>query len=85
MVLPLEGQVVAPCSISELIYCSTMKDWRTHNGIDIGAAVETPVVAAADGKVSQVSEDDLFGVTVVLVHEDGYKTLYANLMDFNFV
>jgi len=64
-----------------LSYNQTTRDWRVHNGIDLAAEEGTQVVAAADGEVYTVYEDDSMGHTVVIRHDDGYTTRYASLSD----
>ena len=39
IVSPLEGEVLTAFSMDELVYNPTLEDWRTHNGIDISAAL----------------------------------------------
>ena len=56
-----------------------MGDWRTHDGVDIDADEGTPVCAASSGTVLDVRDDDLMGTTVVISHDGGYDTIYANL------
>ena len=79
VVAPLIGETVAAFSIDELQYNETMGDWRTHDGMDIAAEPGTQVCAAAAGTVLDVRNDDLMGTTVVLSHDGGYDTIYANL------
>lgn len=79
IVEPLRGEVLTAFSIEELIYSPTMGDWRTHDGIDIAAKAGTTVLAASSGTVRSVTDDTLMGTTVVLEHEGGYETTYANL------
>lgn len=79
IVSPLVGETVAAFSIDELQYSETMGDWRTHDGVDIAAEPGTPVCAACAGTVLDVREDDLMGTTVVISHDGGYDTIYANL------
>ena len=57
----------------------TLGDWRTHNGVDIAARQGTTVLAASAGAVLSVTDDPLMGTTVVLEHDNGYQTTYANL------
>jgi murein DD-endopeptidase MepM/ murein hydrolase activator NlpD len=53
-----------------------------NNGMDIAAAIGTPVQAAAKGSVEYTSEDFAsYGPIVILNHGDGYFTLYAHLSD----
>ena len=82
---PCSGEVMAECSIEELVFCSTMEDWRTHNGIDIGAAVGDAVKAAEDGVVSKVYEDEFLGVVVEIQHENEMASLYGNLQNADFI
>ena len=79
IVEPLRGEVLTAFSMEELIYSPTMGDWRTHDGIDIAAKAGTTVLAASPGTVRSVTDDTLMGTTVVLEHEGGYETTYANL------
>ena len=67
---PVQGETVAAYAMDELHYNKTTQDWRVHNGIDI---------AAADGEVYTVYEDDTMGHTVVIRHPGGYTTRYSSL------
>ncbi len=79
VVRPLTGATVLPYAMEELTYHPTTQDWRTHDGLDIAAAVGTPVLAACAGTVEEVRTDDRLGALVVLLHADGVRTIYANL------
>jgi murein DD-endopeptidase MepM/ murein hydrolase activator NlpD len=50
-----------------------------HTGLDIGAAMGTPIRAAMAGRVSTVSYNETSGNYVVITHHSGYRTLYAHL------
>lgn len=50
-----------------------------HKGIDMAALKGTRVKAAASGVVEQAYEDKGYGKTIVIVHDNGYKTRYAHL------
>jgi len=76
---PVAGQEVFGYSMETLSYNQTTRDWRTHNGVDIAAEAGTQVVAAADGEVYTVYEDDTLGCTVVIRHQGGYTTHYSSL------
>ena len=77
--LPVQGSEAAVYSMDALSYNETTRDWRVHNGVDYGAEAGTPVLAAADGTVTAVKEDDLMGCTLVLRHSGGYETTYYGL------
>lgn len=52
---------------------------RFHYGIDLAAPKNTPVVAAAEGKVIEARYAPGYGNTIVIVHSKKYKTRYAHL------
>ena len=85
MEAPHSGEVIAPCSLDELVYSEAMKDWRTHNGIDISAKLGDQVRAAEGGTVTKVFKDEFFGVVVTIDHENGILTNYANLQSEDFI
>ena len=76
---PVSGSISKEYSPDSLIYNKTMADWRTHDGVDIAAQIGTRVFAAADGKVSKVYEDDLYGTTVIIDHGNGLASVYSNM------
>ncbi len=77
--LPLAGELQRKFSTEELVWDETMKDWRTHNGIDIAADVGTEVDTAAPGTVTEVYEDEMYGFVVKVRHNDNVVTVYKNL------
>ncbi len=50
-----------------------------HSGIDIDANYGQPIVATADGIVTQASWHSSYGKTVIIKHEDKYETLLGHL------
>ena len=78
-VKPVNGETVVSHALDMLCYNQTTRDWRTHNGVDIAAQAGSQVVAAADGTVHTVYEDETMGMTVVLHHDGSYTTTYASL------
>ena len=79
VVSPLDGTTVTVFSMTELLYDTTMADWRTHDGIDVQAEEGAAVFTAAGGTVQSVTDDELMGTTVVIDHEGGYSTRYSSL------
>ena len=77
--LPVSGEEVMGYSVEALSYNQTTRDWRTHNGIDLAAQEGSEVVAAADGEIYSIYEDETLGTTVVIRHLGGYNTKYASL------
>ncbi|MBR5154874.1 MAG: M23 family metallopeptidase [Clostridia bacterium] len=85
MNFPIDGEIIAPCSVDELVFCESMQDWRTHNGTDIAAKIGDQVKAAESGVISQVYQDDLLGVVVVIDHGNEISSLYGNLQSVDFI
>lgn len=52
---------------------------RTHQGIDIFAPRNTPVLSATNGVVLRVGESDLGGRTMMVAGPGGYHHYYAHL------
>ena len=78
---PLAGTTLAEYSMDALTYNQTTRDWRVHDGLDIGAEAGAKVSAAADGTVYTVYNDETMGMTVVIRHDGGYITKYASLAE----
>lgn len=79
VIRPVAGETIAAYSMDALVYNETMADWRVHCGVDIAAQPGAQVLAASAGTVTAVYDDAFYGTTVELAHEDGYRTVYANL------
>jgi murein DD-endopeptidase MepM/ murein hydrolase activator NlpD len=55
---------------------------RMHQGVDLAAPVGTPVLAAADGVVTEANRDGGYGNVLRLRHAGGWSTGYAHLSAF---
>ena len=78
-IMPIEGEVFAPYSQGELVRNLTLGEWRTHDGVDIRAAKGSPVRAVADGVVSQVYHDPMWGTVVEITHAGGLTSVTSGL------
>ena len=52
---------------------------------DIKAEKTTVVKAAEAGTVKSIKNDPRYGLTIVIEHNDGYETVYSNLLSSEFV
>lgn len=52
---------------------------RPHLGVDYAAPKHTPIKAAGKGKVIFAGTKGGYGKTVIIQHNNGYRTLYAHL------
>lgn len=84
-VKPTEGEVICEYAKENLIYSETLKEWITHTGIDIKADKTSVIKSAADGVIKSIVNDPRYGLTVVITHDEGYETVYSNLLTAEFV
>lgn len=82
---PVEGEVMRQFAKDNLVYSETLSEWVTHLGIDIKAEKTTVVNSAEEGKIKSIKNDPRYGLTVVVSHQDGFETVYANLLSAEFV
>lgn len=78
-VLPVSGAMLKGHDLTLQVFSNTMRDYRVHSGIDIAAALGSPVYAAAAGTVSSVWEDVSYGTCIALKHSGECTTYYKNL------
>ena len=78
-IAPVGGDVLCSFSDSELVYCSTLKQWQTHTGIDYGATAGESVKCVYEGTVVEVTNNMLSGNVVKVDHGDGLITVYGAL------
>ena len=78
-ILPLKGEVLNAFSGDKVVKSKTLDDWVMHTGVDLAAAISTPVKAMSAGKVIEVVNDDMWGTTVTIEPANGLVSYYANL------
>ena len=82
---PVEGDIVRDFAVDNLIYSNTLQEWTTHTGIDIKADKTTVVKSAEAGTVKTIKNDPRYGLTIIIEHENGFQTVYSNLLTSEFV
>lgn len=82
---PVIGELITPHATETLIYSKTLGDWRSHEGIDIKAQIGTDVLCAAAGVIEDVYTDNFMGITIVVNHQNGLRTVYSNLSNSSLV
>lgn len=73
------SSVINPFSGGELVKNETTGSWQTHNGTDIKAESGAEVYAISSGEVTDITTDNLWGVTVTVNHHNGYISKYCGL------
>lgn len=76
--LKFDGSFIWPCN-NKIVTSAVKIRWgRWHKGIDIGARYEN-VYAAASGYAYTMENPGGYGHYIMIVHGDGYITLYGHL------
>lgn len=83
--MPVEGEIVRGFAKDNLVYSETLQEWIVHQAIDIKANSRDVVKTAADGTVIAIKNDPRYGLTVIIEHDGGFKTVYSNLLTAEFV
>lgn len=83
--IPVEGEIMRGFAKDSLIYSDTLEEWVTHLGIDIKADRTTVVKASETGTIESIKNDPRYGLTIVVEHVNGFKTIYSNLLTTEFV
>ncbi len=78
-VLPLTNQVIRSYSGSKPVFSPTMNDWRVHNGVDFKGEINQPGKAVADGIISAVYSDKLWGGVIEIDHGYGIISRYCGV------
>lgn len=77
--MPVTGEVINPYSNGELVKSETLGVWKTHDGADIAAEQGAAVSSCMKGKVTEINNDPLWGVCVIIDHGDGVFGHYYGL------
>lgn len=83
--VPIKGEILREFAKDSLVFSNTLQEWITHNGIDIKADKTSVVKCSANGTVSAIKNDPRYGLTVIINHDNGYQTIYSNLLTAEFV
>lgn len=78
-VLPLSNTVQKAYSVDAPLYSETMKDWRIHTGVDLAGEDGQTVKATAQGTVTAIDADPLWGTCVTIDHGVGVVSRYCGV------
>lgn len=84
-IAPVAGDILKDFAIDTLVYSNTLEEWTTHPGIDIKSSRTSIVVASEAGNIESIKNDPRYGLTITISHENGFKTIYSNLLTTEFV
>ena len=76
-IMPVEnGVCIKEYTEASVVYNKTLGVYTGHMGMDITGEEGARVLAVLDGKVSSIESSYLDGVTVIVTHANGLKTVY---------
>ncbi|MDR2477486.1 MAG: M23 family metallopeptidase [Treponema sp.] len=52
---------------------------RLHQGIDLAAPLGTDVYASGEGIVTEIGEDSIYGIYIIIKHGESWASLYGHL------
>ena len=80
--MPIAGStVINPYSNGELVKSETLGVWKTHDGVDLAADTGTAVASMMKGTVTEVTNDPLWGICVVIDHGNSVVGHYRGLAE----
>lgn len=78
--VPMDSFTVGmPASLTQVVYMSSMNNWRTHNGIDLIAEKGTAVYSISDGTVTGIKHTTLESSVITIEHTGGVVSYYKGL------
>lgn len=77
--LPVSGKLLNVHDSELQVFSPTMNDYRVHLGVDILANENDPVLAVADGVVTQIWEDVRMGQCIAIKHNGDAVSIYKNV------
>ncbi len=78
-VMPLGEYTFGNEFSDKVVYNKTLKQWRTHNGVDFMVEKGAEVKAVLGGKVAKVQNTTLEGTVITIEQTDGVTTYYKSL------
>ena len=81
---PVEGQIVLDYDMDHTIYFPTLNVYKYSPAIAVSSEVNTPVAAAANGKVLSITNNEETGLTMTMDLGNGYQAIYGQLKDLTF-
>lgn len=78
---PLSLSITKDYSMGVPVFSQTMKDYRTHNGVDFTGIKGENVRTTGEGTVVSVTKDAIWGNTVTIDHHNGITSAISGLAD----
>ncbi len=79
IVYPSSKNIIKEFSGENPVYSKTLCDWRIHQGADFKSDEGESVKSISDGTVSDIYNDEAYGNTIVIDHDQGFTAYYCGL------
>lgn len=76
---PLQGNVIMNYSMDKTAYFATLDQYKYNPAVVISGVVNDRVSCAAEGKITDISTNELTGCTVTMDLGNGYTAIYGQL------
>ena len=81
LVWPVPGEVLLDYSMDKSVYFPTLNQYQYHPAMVIAAKVNDRVYAMAKGVITDISTNEVTGLTVTQDVGDGYSIIYGQLKE----
>lgn len=78
---PVSGSVILDYSMDQTVYFATLDQYKYNPAVIISGNVNDQVKAAANGKITDISNNEVTGTTVTMDLGDGYTAIYGQLKE----
>ena len=78
---PVEGSVILDYSMDQTVHFMTLDQYKYNPAVIIAGNVNDKVKAAANGKITDISTNEVTGCTVTMDLGDGYTAIYGQLKE----
>lgn len=78
---PVDGAVILDYSMDKTIYFTTLDQYKYNPAVIISGNVNDQVKAAASGKITDISTNEVTGLTVTMDLGDGYTAVYGQMKE----
>lgn len=78
---PVDGAVIMDYSMDQTTYFATLDQYKYNPAVIIAGNVNEKVKAAASGKITAISTNEVTGCTVTMDIGDGYSAVYGQLKE----
>lgn len=78
---PVSGSVILDYSMDQTVYFTTLDQYKYNPAVIISGNVNDKVKAAASGKITEISTNEVTGCTVTMDVGDGYHAIYGQLKE----